>query len=56
MVGKEYVVVSRNGTTSLTKAVELLIVEGWSPIGGIAISKDTNGRKVTTVYHQAMTK
>ena len=54
MAEGNYVVVSRNGTTSLAKAVQKLIDEGWTPIGGVSISKSTKGRNTSTLYHQAM--
>ena len=56
MADGNYTVVSRNGTTSLAKAVQRLIDDGWAPIGGIAVSKSTKGRETSTLYHQALTK
>jgi hypothetical protein len=49
-----YMVVSRNGTGPLSKAVQVMIDEGWNIAGGVTTSKDTVGRKTVTIYHQAL--
>ena len=50
----DYVVVSRNGTGPLAKAVKIKINEGWIVTGGVTTSKDVVGRKTLTIYHQAL--
>jgi len=50
----DYMVVSRNGTGPLSKAVQVMIDKGWIVTGGVTTSKDTVGRKTITIYHQAL--
>ncbi|MCG8434391.1 MAG: DUF1737 domain-containing protein [Gammaproteobacteria bacterium] len=61
-MNRKYCVVNSTETEDLEKQVELLMDEGWQPIGGVSVSmlRSKIGRQYTTdeerVYHQAMVR
>lgn len=50
----KYLVVSRRGTNPLIVAVQGAMDDGYTPIGGVAVSSELKGRERVITYHQSL--
>ena len=51
---QRYEVVYANSEQAFVEQINLMIKEGWQPLGGMAANFQSNGQFQQTVYHQAM--
>lgn len=49
-----YEIVYGNSEQAFLDQINLMIQEGWQPIGGVSVNFQHNGNFQQVVYHQAM--